>query len=79
MNCGAGANPTLVRQLNSFLQRACDLLTYMLPDGQRIGEAREVLRTVGEAHLIQLTHKVTSLEHKPEEFGCPHKVSPKSL
>ena len=80
LNCGAGANPTLVRQLNSFLQRACDLLTYMLPDGQRIGEAREVLRTVGEAHLIQLTSegakhsepalRVPSCLAYPEKFGC---------
>ena len=37
--------------------------------GKRIGEAREVLRTVGAAHLIQLTQKVTSSLRSEEEFG----------
>ena len=40
------------------------------------GQRAECLRTGTEGPLIQLTHKVTS---SPEEFGCPHKVSPKSL
>ena len=48
-------------------------------NGQRIGEAREVLRTVGEAHLIQLTSegekhsepamRVPSCLADPEKFG----------
>ena len=37
--------------------------------GQRFGEAREVLRTVGYAHLIQLTRQVTL---SPNEFGILH-------
>jgi hypothetical protein len=37
--------------------------------GQRFGEAREVLRTVGVAHLIQLTLKVALLLRSEEEFG----------
>ena len=59
LTCGAGANPILVRQLNSFLQRACDLLTYMLPDdGQR-----------AFAQPSLLTTNLVGDRKSPNEFG----------